>query len=167
MRREQLQDAFNRINPNDNTKIGKLSDYYESFLRGVEFPNLKSARIQPSDLMPLVNGHQYTEDTGIGFVSVKVTGYHYALLRFSLDCHCYYPRFLMIDSPRVFDINPETYERMLLQFHNLQDNLTNQDFQVIITARDIPEEMEQYVKERLNSTNRMLLRPIGQRKQYY
>lgn len=165
--REKLQDIFNRINPNDNTKIRKLSDYYESFLHGIEFPNLKTVRIQSSDLMPLVNEHPYTEDTGIGSVSVKVIGYHYALLRFSLDNPCYYPRFLMLDSLRTFDINDETYMRTLLQFHQLQDNLSSQDFQVIITARDIPEEMEQHVKERLNSINRRLLRPVGQRNQSY
>lgn len=167
IKQEELQCVANKINTHDVTKIKKLSDYYESFLHSIKFPNLKTARIQSSDLMPLVNGHLYTEDTGIGSVSVKVIGYHYALLRFSLDNPCYYPRFLMLDSPKVFDINPETYESVLLQFHRLQDNIGIHDFQVIITARDLPEEMEQYVIERLNSINRMLLRPKRQREQSY
>ncbi len=163
--RENLRVAAAAINTRDDTKVRSLSQYYERFLRNVGFPNLSMARIQSSDLMPLVNGHPYTEDTGIGFVSVKVIGFHHALLEFSLDHPCYYPRFLMLDSPRAFDINPQTYDRMLLQFPRLLDKLGNVEFQIIITTRNLPQEMEEYVIERLNSKSRMLLRPKEQREQ--
>jgi DNA repair exonuclease SbcCD ATPase subunit len=106
----------------DRAKISELSDHYEGFLRGVSYPNLRSARIQTEDLMPLVNGNAYTEDTGSGFLSVKVIGYHYALFRFSLENPCYYPRFLMLDSPRAFDLNLHTYNQVFLKFKEVQES---------------------------------------------
>ena len=71
----------------------------------------------------------------------------------------------MVDSPRAADLNPDTYRNLLLQFHRLQSKLEEQNFQLICTTRDLPEEMEDYVVERLNNRNRMLLRSEGQREQ--
>lgn len=159
----KIQILVAKIDTYDASKIRKLSEYYESFLRRVEYPGLNTARIRAQDLMPLVNGNIYTEDTGSGMQSVKIIAYHYSLLEFSLDNPCYYPRFLMLDSPRVFDLNPDTYEKLLLQFHRLPEKFDEEKFQIILTTRDLPEKMEQYVIERINSKNRMLLRPEGQR----
>jgi hypothetical protein len=161
----KLQTALAELDTRDDEKIRRLSEYYESFLRGSQFPKLISARISPETLMPLVNGHAYTEDTGIGFISVKVIGFHFSLLRFSLDIPCYYPRFLMMDSPRQFDINPETYKSMLLQLFGVEKKRKKSDFQLILTTRDLPEDLEPFVIERLNSKNRMLLRKEEQREQ--
>jgi DNA repair exonuclease SbcCD ATPase subunit len=161
----RLRIVVEKIDTGDASKIRKLSEYYESFLRRVGYPDLNTARIQQKNLMPLVNNHPYTEDTGYGWLSVKIIGYHYSLLEFSLETPCYYPRFLMLDSPRAYDLNLETYQKLLLQFHRLPEKFNEQDFQVILTTRDLPEEMEQYVIERINSKNRMLLRPEGQQEQ--
>jgi hypothetical protein len=163
--RANLQSALADIDTRDDTKLRKLSDYYESFLRGSKFPNLVNSRIQALDLMPLVNSRIYTENTGSGLLSIKVIGYHFSLLRFSIDNPCYYPRFLMLDSPRAFDVNRETYSSVLKEFLNLEKKSSRSDFQVIITTRDLPEELEPMVIERLNSKNRMLLRKDGEREQ--
>ncbi len=163
--RIKLKNQINEIDIGDDTKIRKLSEYFESFLRAVEDPELISARINPSDLMPLVNGKSYIEDVGSGWQSVRTIAYHFAIFLFSLEEPCYYPRFLMLDSPRAFDLNPKSYELLLLQFHRLQRRLVESDFQVVFTTRDLPEELEEYVIERLNNKNRMLLRVESEREQ--
>jgi hypothetical protein len=163
--RLKLQALIASIDTSDHTKIRYLSDSYEGFLRRIGYQNLREAHIDDKDLMPRVNGNVYTADTGLGMVGVKVIAYHYSLLEFSLQIPCYYPRFLMVDSPRAADLNPDTYRSLLLQFHRLQSKFMEQDFQLICTTRDLPEEMEEYVIENLNNRNRMLLRPEGQREQ--
>lgn len=163
--RQKLQRQVADIDIGDDVKVRKLSDYYESFLRRISDSEILKVRINPKDMMPLVNGNIYTEDVGSGMRAVRIIGYHYSLLDFSLDIACYYPRFLMIDSPRAFDLNRDTYERLLLQFHRLQSKLAQVDFQVILTTRDLPVVMEEYVIERLNSRNRMLLRVKEDREQ--
>jgi hypothetical protein len=160
-----LKDKVASFDTRDDEKINRLSDYYDSYLRQVGYPNLNIARIDPETLMPFVNGNYYTEDTGSGMLSIKVIGYHYSLLMFSLNNPAYYPRFLMLDSPRVFDLNDQTYNNMLLQFKRIQDDYDKQQFQIILTTREIPDEMEDLVIERINSINRMLLRPIDYREQ--
>lgn len=162
---KKLQVALAELDTKDDEKIRKLSEYYEKFLIDSRFPKLASARVSANDLMPIVNGHSYTEDTGIGFVAVKVVGLHFSLLRFSLDNPCYFPRFLMIDSPKQFDLNNDTYKNMLLQLKKLEKISSKTDYQVILTTRDLPEELEPFVIERLNSKNRMLLREDGKREQ--
>lgn len=72
-----------------------------------------------------------------------------------------------MDSPRQFDINPETYKSMLLQLFGVEKKRKKSDFQLILTTRDLPEELEPFVIERLNSKNRMLLREEGQREQSF
>ncbi len=163
--KRKLQSQIAEIDTGDDTKIRKLSEYYESFLRKVEDTELITARIKPSDMMPLVNGKPYTEDVGSGWQSVRIIAYHFSILLFSIDEPSYYPRFLMLDSPRAFDLNRMSYELLLTQFSRLHAMLTESDFQIILTTRDLPEELEEYVIERLNSKNRMLLRPIGNREQ--
>ena len=163
--KEQLNEKRKEISIRDVSKIRRLSDYYDSFLRSVGLINLVRAEISSSDLMPLVNGHPYTEDTGHGMVSVKVIGYHYALLAYSLDNPSYYPRFLILDSPRQFDLNQATYDKLMFQFEKLMDKLDRSDFQVIITTRRLPSEMEPHVVERLNNKTRMLLRLESDREQ--
>ncbi len=163
--KKKLQMQLSGLDVGDNTKIRKLSEYYESFLRRVEDVKHIRARINPEDMMPLVNGNLYTEDVGSGMQAVRIIGYHYSLLDFSMENPCYYPKFLILDSPRAFDLNRDTYERLLLQFHRLQKRVEEIDFQVILTTRDLPEIMEKYVYERLNSSSRMLLRVEGEREQ--
>ncbi len=161
---QQLKAKLTASQTRDDARIRRLSEHYESFLSRVGFPQLRTARIDPETLLPLVNGNPYTEDTGSGMLSVKVIAYHYALWHFSLNEKCLYPRFLMIDSPRQFDINEDTYSKVLLQFHHVQQTQPP-EFQVVITTRDLPPDMDSYVIERLNSKNRMLLREQGQRGQ--
>ncbi len=163
--RTKLLSQISEIDTGDVTKIRKLSEYYEAFLRRVEDPELKNARINPQNMLPLVNGRPYTEDVGSGWQSVRTIAYHFAILIFSIYEPCYYPRFLMLDSPRAFDLNSKSYELLLLQFHYLQQRLVESDFQVILTTRNLPEGLEDYVIERLNNKNRMLLRPDGEREQ--
>lgn len=171
-RLEQLKIQKNKLilavrstDQTDTQKVTRFSEYYEQFLRNINFKGLQSAYIRANDLMPVINNHHYLEDTGIGTTSVKIIAYHVSLMRLSLDVPCYYPKFLMIDSPRQFDINQDTYRKMLLQFYEVQKESEKLDFQIILTTRDLPEEMEQYVIERLNSRTRMLLRVEGQREQ--
>lgn len=71
----------------------------------------------------------------------------------------------MIDSPKQFDLNNDTYKNMLLQLKKLEKISSKTDYQVILTTRDLPEELEPFVIERLNSKNRMLLREDGKREQ--
>ena len=165
LQKNKLQMQLSDIDTGDTSKIRKLSEYYESFLRRVEDSQFTKARINPNNMLPYVNGNPYTEDVGSGMQAVRIIGYHYSLLEFSMDNTCYYPRFLMLDSPRAFDLNRNTYERLLLQFARLQERVQNIDFQLILTTRDLPNVLEQFVIERLNSKNRMLLRVEGEREQ--
>jgi len=142
----------------DAQVVRRFSDFYESFLHRVAGNADESARMDSKTLMPLVNGTSYTADVGSGMQSVRTIGYHYALLEYSIGLPSYYPRFLIVDSPRAFDLNQDTYERLLLQFHRLVQEYDPHDFQLILTTRDLPRIMDTYVIERLNSKNRMLLR---------
>jgi hypothetical protein len=149
----------------DRTILRRLSDYYESFLRRVGYSDLRRAEISEHDFMPRVNGHFYTADSGSGMLAVKIVAYHYALLEYSINYRSNLPKFLMVDSPRYGALNSESYQRLLKEFLRLETEYADLGFQVILTTRDLPEDMNFLVVERLNSVNRMLLRPEGNRQQ--
>jgi hypothetical protein len=156
--RGEVDARINSYDSYDAQVVRNFSEFYESFLHRVAGNADDSARMDSKTLMPLINGASYTADVGSGMQSVRTIGYHYSLLEYSIELPSYYPRFLIVDSPRAFDLNQDTYERLLLQFLRLVQKYDPSDFQLILTTRDLPAVMETHVVERLNSKNRMLLR---------
>lgn len=103
------------------------------------FRDFESVKLDRESYMPFINGLAYNRFSTVQ-TNLAVLGYHYALLRYSLNHESNYPRFLMIDTPNKGDMGEDTYEKMMRKFGALCDE--KESFQLIIATREIPDDMQ-------------------------
>jgi hypothetical protein len=74
----------------------------------------------------------------------------------------FFPLLLVIDSPNVHDMNKLTEDNLLHYLVKLateNDDNRSKDWQIILTTRQVAEELDPFVKVRISkSDNQMLLR---------
>ena len=66
---------------------------------------------------------------------------------------------LVIDSPNAGDLNEDNHTKLLNYLARLYSlEVAEQDWQIILTTRYLPNELESYVRETISNPDRMLLR---------
>lgn len=154
---EQLEEAKK---PNRD-KLEMLRQIYEDILRAVIFPGFGYCYIDPKTFMPEINGNSYISE-GTALTGLATVCYHLALLELARREQTYFPCTLIIDSPAVGDMNEASYANLLHYLVSLQaesEEDEERSWQIILTTRNIVEEMEPYVRLRVShAPNKMLLR---------
>ena len=109
--------------------------------------------------MPNINGQLYIHQ-GTAYKGLATTCYHLAMLGLARQEETYFPTMLVIDSPNVGDLNEENHAKLLRYMATLQPQLetTNLDWQIILTTRYLPLELERFVIDRISNPDLMLLR---------
>lgn len=131
-------EKLNGKKADDLRKLQDFEGYLGDFLTDI-FRDFKHVEIAQESYQPKVNGFDYKRFSEVQ-KNLVVLGYHYALLRYSLQHDSRYPKFLMIDTPNKGDMDKETFNLMMRKFADLQQ--TEQSFQLLITTRDIPDNVE-------------------------
>jgi len=160
-KQDMLEEQLKEAKKPNRERLERLRQIYESILRAVEFPGFRYCSIDTRTFMPEINGNSYSSE-GAALKGLAIVCYHLALLELARKEQIYFPLTLIIDSPAVGDMNEVSYANLLhylvsLQFEGERNEEIN--WQIILTTRDIVEEMEPYVKLRLShAPNMMLLR---------
>jgi hypothetical protein len=68
-------------------------------LAEIHFPYLEGARIDPNTFRPIVRESEYGALSSKGAVSLVVTAWHFAMLKYALRRHSIFPMVLLLDSP--------------------------------------------------------------------
>jgi hypothetical protein len=122
----------------DSRRYEHFEQYLYEFLSGL-FRGFDHVRIDPVSYMPIVNGLDYQRFSRVQ-KNLTVLGYHYALLRYSLNHESRYPRFLLIDTPNKGDMDDDTFVSMMRKFASIKQTQT--PFQLIVaTRREVPEDL--------------------------
>jgi hypothetical protein len=166
-RRMEIEGDLSAATRASVSRLSALREAYYGILSGVQFPDLRDIVIDPDTLMPQINGMLYTH-YGAAFRGVAVVAYHVALLELALRTDTFFPRFLVIDTPAVGDLNEQTHTALLEYIAALPDRYplsggeTNPRWQVILTTRHVVPSLEPYIRERISAPDRMLLRSRSQ-----
>jgi hypothetical protein len=162
-RRSEIEANLNLAARASTSRLRALREVYYEILSGVRFPDLRTVTIDPDTLMPQINGVLYRH-YGAAFRGVAVVAYHLALLELSLQVDTFFPRFLVIDSPAVGDLNEQTHTALLEYLAALPERYPESAndggamWQVILTTRRLVAGLEPYIRERISAPDRMLLR---------
>lgn len=117
----------------DKQKLAFIESYLGDFLRDI-FRDFRLAEIDDETYQPIINGLNYRKFSSVQ-TNLTVIGYHYALLRYSLQHSSRYPRFLTIDTPNKGDMDENSYNLMMQKFSRLRD--IGVPFQLIIATREV------------------------------
>lgn len=157
----KLEDLLRESRRASREKIEELRQIYDGILRAVNFRDYKDCSIDSQTLLPYINGSLYTAN-GAAYKALAVTCYHLAIFIFSLRRKTLYPRFLILDSPQIHDLNNDTYDKFLQFLARLAENNTDADgknnWQIILTTRRLTDNLRPYVFAELFSPERMLLK---------
>jgi hypothetical protein len=155
----ELEDELESARKAKKTRRESFRQIYENTLRAVEFPELQSVTINSQTLMPNINGQLYVHQ-GTALKGLATTCYHLALLDLALKEDTYFPTMLVIDSPNAGDLNQENHTKLLryLATLQLQPEYADPDWQIILTTRYLPSELETFVVDRISNPDLMLLR---------
>lgn len=141
----QRQEAFRQV--------------YEAILWAVDYPDLQTVTINSYSLMPYINNQLYIHQ-GTAYKGLATTCYHLAMLGLARQEDTYFPRMLVIDSPNAGDLNEENHAKLLHYMATLQpqSEAADLDWQIILTTRYLPPELERFVIDRISYPDLMLLR---------
>lgn len=162
----ELEDHLREARKPYKARLNTFRQLYEHILTAVDFPDLRSCKIDSQSLMPYINGSLYTH-TGTALKGLATVSYHLALLELARKEQTYFPRMLVIDSPAVGDLNVESHDKLLHYLATLQSDPESpdaspmseeHDWQIILTTRRLLPELESYVVEEISAPERMLLR---------
>lgn len=161
---EELEDQLREVRKPYRARLGIVQRIYEQILFEIDFPDFQNCSIDPYTFMPLINGNLYVH-TGTALKGLATVTYHLALLELACREDTFFPRFLVIDSPAVGDLNEENHDKLLRYLATLQENFEKSDpkesvgWQIILTTRRIIPDLEPYVIRKVsNAPNKMLLR---------
>jgi len=158
LRLAALQDERDEVSRARKQKREELRQAYAHVLQAVEFPGVRDVRIDSQTLMPFINDQLYIHQ-GTALKGLATVCYHLALLALARTQDSYFPRMLVIDSPNAGDLNDENHRKLLdylASLHRQEDE--DLDWQIILTTRFLPTDLEPYARERISSPNMMLLR---------
>lgn len=165
----ELADHLREARKPYKARLNALRESYEHILMAVDFPDLRSCKIDSQSLMPYINGSLYTH-TGTALKGLATVSYHLALLELARKEKTCFPRMLVIDSPAVGDLNIQSHDKLLHYLATLQSDkessgsdhvIEGSDWQIILTTRRLIPELEPYVMEEISAPDRMLLRRRG------
>jgi hypothetical protein len=137
-----------------------LRKNYAEVLRSINYPGVRQVAIDANSLMPLINSESYIHQ-GTAFKGLATVAYHLALLNLAREEDTYFPKLLIIDSPNVGDLNEQNHAKLLRYIASLQTQeieTVEHEWQIILTTRFLPQELEQFVVDRISNPDRMLLR---------
>lgn len=168
---QELQESPDQYRDEARRRLGILRDLFVSILRDIDFPDLRNASVDGRTLMPIINGESY-QHTGAALTGLAVVCYHLALLQFALRESCYFPRFLVIDSPAVGDLNENSHDQLLDYLGDMHQAAAEKaeaaggdiPWQIILTERRVtPRLTPNIVLTISNARGKMLLRQAGRR----
>lgn len=146
-------------------RLDQLETLYLETLRDLEFPDISRVEIDPLTLLPCLDGALYVH-RGAALRGLAIVAYHLAVLRLSLSQATFFPRLLVIDSPAVGDLNPESHDRLLRYIAEIAGGAWSDrrppipSWQIILTTRRMVTELRPYVRMRIKAApGEMLLRP--------
>jgi hypothetical protein len=146
-------------------RFSEFEDTYRSVLFDLDFPGIERVELDRLTLMPYLDGTLYLH-SGAALRGLAVVAYHLALLRLSLKEATYFPRFLVIDSPAVGDLNLINHDRLLSYLAAIDKGAWNESandhstWQIILTTRRMVPELEPSVRMLVSADEgQMLLRP--------
>ena len=155
----KLQDELEQASKARRQRREALRQIYTNILRTVDFPKLQEVTLNPQSLMPNMNGELYIHQ-GTALKGLATVCYHLALLNLAKVEQTYFPKMLVIDSPNAGDLNEDNHTKLLNYLANLYPNESEgeQDWQIILTTRYLPQGLEPYVRDSISNPDRMLLR---------
>ena len=155
---EKLERELRQIDAPIQSRIKKFEKIYEEILHQVNFPDLRTVNIDARTLMPFINGSLYVH-TGRAYKGLATTCYHLALLQLAREEETFFPKFLVIDSPAVGDLNRNSEEKLLEYVSSLDKGSEDVDMQIILTTRHIVKSLEDNVRYEISGVpGQMLLR---------
>jgi hypothetical protein len=137
-----------------------LRQSYSDVLKAINYPGVRQITLDTHTLMPSINGQLYIHQ-GTALKGLATVAYHLALLNMARANDTFFPKLLIIDSPNVGDLNEQNHAKLLYyiaSLHTQEADSTEFDWQIILTTRYLPQELEQFVCDRISSPDRMLLR---------
>jgi hypothetical protein len=157
---EELGEELKVVSIAKRQKREALRQTYEDVLKAINFPGVRQVSIDAQSLMPLINGQLYIHQ-GTAYKGLATVAYHLALLNLAFSIDTYFPKLLIIDSPNVGDLNEQNHAKLLryiASLHTQETKDTEFDWQIILTTRFLPLELEPFVCDRISYPNQMLLR---------
>lgn len=155
----ELQDELALAGKARKQKREALRQEYAKILRAVDFPNFVDVSIDSQTLMPHLNDELYVHQ-GTALKGLATVCYHLALLALARSQETFFPKMLVIDSPNTGDLNEDNYTKLLKYIASLSDTPDDSktDWQIILTTRYLPSELERFVRDRISNPNMLLLR---------
>jgi len=156
----ELQDQLEEASKAKRERRENLRQSYADVLRAVDFPKAREVTLNPQTLMPNINGNLYIHQ-GTAFKGLATVCYHLALFNLARSKSTYFPKMLVIDSPNTGDLNEDNHTKLLNYFarpYPSETNENDQDWQIILTTRHLPDQLKPYVRDTINNPDRMLLR---------
>jgi hypothetical protein len=150
--RQELANAHEqKVSP--DSVISKLSDLFLNCLEMMRFPILNDCRFDMKTYLPIVRGQLYRALLSKGAVSLSISGWYLAILRYSLEEGSLFPRFLMLDSPLMSvgrdAQDPEFRDQSIVEgFYRLLESLHDEhadSFQVIVVDNRPPKAAERLI----------------------
>jgi hypothetical protein len=154
----ELQDKLREARKANSQRRESLRQIYGRTLEAVDFPDYHDVKIDSQTLLPIINDTLYVH-YGTALKGLATVSYHLSLLSLALTTDTYFPTLLVIDSPNVGDLNEINHIMLLRYLTTLGKETGNaEDWQIILTTRLLPPELEPFVRETISRPDRMLLR---------
>lgn len=162
----ELEDKLRETRRPNRRRLNELRGIYEKILLDIDFPNFRECSIDSLTLMPTINGNLYIH-MGAALRGLATVAYHLALLELARSKNTFFPKMLVIDSPAVGDLNDESHDKLLRYLASLQTEglpsdlpaeMSEPDWQIILTTRRMVPELEPYVREKVSRPDSLLLR---------
>ncbi|MBU3072848.1 DUF2326 domain-containing protein [Clostridium estertheticum] len=142
-----------------NTQIAEKKEALESIIKSRAFElndvfnkivkyltdNARCGMISIKDYTPAIYTLSGNMDKGSAMCNVAVIAFDLAMLEMSLkfnDIGEVYPKFLVHDSPKLHDIQIETYKRIMDYVTCMEVEYSSKEFQYILTTLDISDNVE-------------------------
>jgi hypothetical protein len=155
----RLEDDLEEASKAKRQRREDLRQAYATVLRAVDFPKFREVTLNVQSLMPDINGDLYIHQ-GTALKGLATVCYHLAMLNLAREKNTYFPKMLVIDSPNTGDLNEDNHAKLLNYLAKLYsgEKDEDQDWQIILTTRYLPKELEPFVRDTISNPHRMLLR---------
>lgn len=138
------------------SKLLPFKQFFQHFYTQF-FPETET-KIVSSTYLPKIDDYDYRAKSATE-KNIAILGYFYALLRLSLESPSYIPRFMVIDTLRQDNLERESYEKVLWQFHHLEE-LYGEVFQLFVVVNENFDFLP-HAKIALTRSNRLLNINLG------
>lgn len=136
------------------SKLVHIENFFRQFIEDIYPDEVSKVVLNKKTFLPEINGHRYNAKSATE-KNIAILGYHFALLKFSIEFDSYIPKFLVIDTLRQDDLEEDIYQGVLRKFKDLSDVYAS-ELQIFMVVRESFVDFLGYEKVQLTGASRLL-----------